>query len=321
MKRIVLIKLFVPIFIFYWGSYCFALTSKIVLTEGGNPELRQKVEFRLTEIINSLDVHRLDRAANYLTEEGYLSLLELIINTKCQNVDPLYETKMLNLPNGGYEVRDIKVKVYMRNTEGDPYQYLVFTLNKGGLVDDVRFAMEHVHYYEIIKQGDKLQDFAFRQQILQFIEIFRTAYNRKDIEFLSKVYSDDALIIVGKVVKQEPNSPDFLDKCYLPQEQIKFLKLSKKEYVERLKKIFTYNDFIKVIFEEVSVIKHPKFPEIYGITLKQSWNSTYYSDEGYLFLMMDFKDKNNPLIHVRSWQPDKFPDGSVVSLWDFEIIE
>jgi len=321
MKTYIIKKCLLPIFLFYFSAHCFALTSKIVLTEGGTPELRKKIEFRLTEIVNSLDVHRLDRTENYLTEEGYLSLLELIIETKCRNVNPLYETKLLNLPNGGYEVRDIKVKVSMRNTKGNPYQYVVFSLDDTGLITDVRFAMNNTHYLEIIKEGERLQDFAYRQPIIQFLEIFRTAYNRKDLEFLRKVYSKDALIIVGKVIKQEPNSPDLLDGCYLPREQIKFLKLSKKEYIERLGKIFVYNDFIKVVFEEVIVNKHPKYPEIYGVTLKQYWNSSRYSDKGYLFLMMDFRDKNNPLIHVRSWQPEKFPDGSVVSLGDFEIIE
>ena len=91
-------KYLLLILLVYLTTYCFALTSKIVLTEGGTPELRKKIELRLTDIVNSLDVHRLDRTENYLTEEGYLSLLELIIKTKCRNVNPLYETKLLNLP-------------------------------------------------------------------------------------------------------------------------------------------------------------------------------------------------------------------------------
>ena len=29
----------------------------------------------------------------------------------------------------------------------------------------------------------------------------------------------------------------------------------------------------------------------------------HYSDEGYLFLVWDFSDEENPKIHVRTWQP------------------
>ncbi len=245
-----------------------------------------------------------------------------MLNTDMRNVNPLYETKLISLPNGEFEVRDIKVMVDMKATSGNPFQYLVFTLNKYGLVEDVRFAMESRHYKEIVKQGEKLKDFAFRQQILHFIEIFRTAYNRKDIEYLRRVYSDDALIIVGKVVKVKPDMPDMLASSSLSQDQIKFIRLSKAEYIDRLEnKVFKQNDFIKVNFSEMELRRHPSRNYIYGVTLKQDWHTSTYSDEGYLFLMIDFHNQEKPLIHVRSWQPEKFSDGSLINLGDFEVID
>ena len=47
-------------------------------------------------------------------------------------------------------------------------------------------------------------------KILDFLERFRMAYNSKDINFLEKVYSDDALIIVGTVLKEKQGSEDML---------------------------------------------------------------------------------------------------------------
>ena len=41
-----------------------------------------------------------------------------------------------------------------------------------------------------------------RRQILNYCEHLRTAYTTKDIDFLRQVFSDDALIIVGNVVRQ-----------------------------------------------------------------------------------------------------------------------
>ena len=58
--------------------------------------------------------------------------------------------------------------------------------------------------------------------------------------------------------------------------------------------------------------------------MKQGWRSDTYSDIGYVFLLIDFKDEMNPMIHVRTWQPEKFDDGTAVpeskifSLSDFE---
>ena len=59
---------------------------------------------------------------------------------------------------------------------------------------------------------------------------------------------------------------------------------------------------------------------LYGVTLKQQWTSSTYTDTGYVFLLLEFVDPDRPLIHVRSWQPQRFDDGSVISLQDFEII-
>ena len=44
-------------------------------------------------------------------------------------------------------------------------------------------------------------DAASRRQILNYCEHLRTAYTSKDIDFLRQVFSDNALIIVGNVVK------------------------------------------------------------------------------------------------------------------------
>ncbi len=318
-----LIKTISIMLVILCNSPLLGITSKVVLTDGGTPALRETVAERLTTIVNSLEEQAWDRVKDYCTPSGLSSLRDLVQKTSCRNVNPLYETKLLDLPAGGFEVREIKVKVDMKKTRGNPFQYMVFTLTHRGLLEDVRFAMEYSHYREIIKEGERLNDFAFRQQILQFLEIFRTAYNRKDLDYLRKVYSEDALIIVGRVLREKPGERDYLENASLSRERIQFIKLSKKQYINRLERIFNYNEFVKVNFEEVAINRHPnpKFYEIYGVTLKQNWRTPRYHDEGWLFLMVDFRDRNNPLIHVRSWQPERFPDGSVVSLGDFELIE
>jgi hypothetical protein len=112
-----------------------------------------------------------------------------------------------------------------------------------------------------------------------------------------------------------------LDKSYLSKEKIEFIRLSKNEYLERLKKVFKDNDFMQILFDEINIQRHPQFEKVYGVQLKQRWNSSSYSDEGYLFLMIDFIQPQEPIIHVRAWQPEKFTDGSTINIYDFEIIE
>ena len=78
---------------------------------------------------------------------------------------------------------------------------------------------------------------------------------------------------------------------------------------------------MRILFDAITIERHPAVSEVYGVQLKQRWNSSNYSDEGYLFLMIDFIDVHEPIIHVRAWQPDKFQDGSTINLYDFEIID
>jgi len=318
-------KKIITLILFYTTSL-FAMVGQVLITEGGTPQLRNLVSSNLTEVINALGSGDLTACQGAFTAGGYQTITGLLLKVKMENAMRTKETKLLILPAGGWEVRDIKVKVEMGETAdnkvaiaANPYQYLVFQLTPEGLIDDVRFAIEKPHWDAIVEQGKLLNDFARRQQILQTVEIFRTAYCRKDLDYLKKIYSDDALIIVGKVLKEKKDLPDYLERSTLSRDKIEFIKLSKQQYIGGLEKVFTHNAFVKVVFDSVEIIRHEKDIDLYGVTLKQNWYSSSYSDTGWVFLLWDFKDEKNPLIYVRSWQPERFKDGSVIDVHEFII--
>lgn len=302
-------------------STLLAMKSRVVITGGATQDYEKKTGEVLTEVVNALGSQNFEVIKKHTTQQGFDDIKSIVEKTECYNVNPLYERRLIKISLGKYEVRDIKVKVNMQKTKGNPFQYLVFTINSQNVIEEARFAIERHQYQEVLDEGKKLQDFTRRQKILHFIEIFRTAYNRKDLEYLKKVYSDDALIIVGKVLKPKKDAPDMLEGSNLSKKRIQFIKMSKQEYIKNLEKVFKINSFVKVNFEKIEINRHPKIEDIYGVTLKQKWTSSAYSDVGYLFLMVDFINPDKPIIHVRSWQPNKFPDGSVVSLGDFELID
>ncbi|MBR0037340.1 MAG: hypothetical protein IJP70_06845 [Bacteroidales bacterium] len=228
---------------------------------------------------------------------------------------------ILSLPGGGYQLRDIPVSMLASD---DDDQDLVFNFDSQGMLSNVYVALELHNYKNVIVEGVTLEDFTRRQIILDFVENFRTAYNRKDWDYLHQVYSNDALIITGKVLKKKPDQNDFLNKS-LGAVKVQQTVMNKEQYMNNLKRVFSKNAYINLKFEDVSVKKHPKRPQIYGVQLKQYWNSSTYSDVGYLFLMINFEDELNPSIEVRTWQPDKFDDGTpiprdeVYSLESFNI--
>ena len=186
-------------------------------------------------------------------------------------------------------------------------------------VDLKQMAQSNPFYKEASKimQG-KLDenDAKRRHQILNYCEHFRTAYTTKDIDFLRQVFSDKALIIVGNVVKTAAQD----DKCQA-DEKITYAIHSKQEYIARLSKVFAANKSIDVKFSGFRIMRHPTMDGIYGVTLRQQYKSDRYSDDGYLFLLWDFRDKSMPLIHVRTWQPAKGigDDSEIISIQDFNL--
>ena len=241
---------------------------------------------------------------SFATDEATKSLLSMweMSMFRCYETQVI-EKGLLNKVKGIYEVRNIPI-FFKEAAEGDNYEETVLVFNSSGQIDDIYISVGTNRVNEILGKSNSVTDLRRRTIITDFVENFRTAYNRKDIDFLGKVFSDDALIIIGKVVNVQQGSSEMLQKN-ISKERIEYHKESKLTYLNGMKRIFKANSYLNIKFDSLEVVQHGKYPEIYGVTLKQAWNTSKYSDVGYVFLMIDFKDENNPIIHVRTWQPDK----------------
>ena len=108
---------------------------------------------------------------------------------------------------------------------------------------------------------------------------------------------------------------------------MKYTVQTKQEYLNNLAKAFKTNSYIKVLFDNVVIVEHPTIKGIYGVTVHQKWSTARYSDEGYVFMVWDFRNPDAPQIHVRTWQPDyidkehgqKLNPNDVFSLGDFDL--
>lgn len=230
------------------------------------------------------------------------------------------DEKVTQLSVGGeskYQMRNIPV--LMMNAEGDDEnQEIVINYNLQGEIDQIFIAVENHRYQAILDAGQEEEDFIRRQIVLDFVEQFRTAYNRKDMDYISKVFSDDALIITGKVIrtngKQKDNSSTMLS-----GDQIVYQTQNKEQYLTNLKKVFKNNKYIDIHFNDIKVQRHPKQTDVYGVNLVQDWTSTTYCDKGYLFLMIDFTNANEPCIQVRTWQPFEYMQSRKDEIFEVEM--
>ena len=235
------------------------------------------------------------------TEKQVLSFWD---NTPMYCSKTYISEKCLKRPAGGYQVRNIPV-VIPGAPEGQQEQEIVINFTNSGEIDHIVISVEETRYRDIMDNFITLEDFNRRQVIVDFVENFRTSYNMKDIKYIESVFSEQALIITGKVVKIAP-SKDVAINALLGTEKITYTTFTKKEYIANLKNTFARNKYIDVQFEDIDVVRHPKNDYLYGVTLKQKWGSSTYNDTGYLFLMIDFKVELQPMIHVRTWQPDSY---------------
>ncbi len=194
------------------------------------------------------------------------------------------------------------------------YQDAIVEFDKDGRITDFRFALDS-HTRESMERCGSIVEKEQQMIILQYVERFRTAYNQKDLKTIEAMFSDDALIITGQVVVQRPAGDN---NKY--SSKIEYTRQNKQQYISRLQRAFIRNKWIDVKFDLIGdngessngcagITRSNVDPTKYGVRLHQSWKSSNYSDEGYLFLLWEFpEDGGAPIIHIRTWQP-KWVDG------------
>ena len=207
-----------------------------------------------------------------------------------------------------------------------PFQEFVIEFDAQGRISDVNIAMEKLQYQDILKEGERLEDLDRRQEIIFFCEQFRNAYNKYDLKFMEDIFSDDALIITGHVRQKEKATVVMKNpEVNLPQQAgVTYTIQSKEEYLSNLKKCFDAQKnkkggFINVKFDDYRVMRHPAKPNYYGVTLKQSWSSNGYHDEGIVFIVWNFTNEERPKIEVRTWQAMSTTEQQIFTLNNFKL--
>ena len=283
--------------------------------------IERSVSGFLTALNRAYDQKGTPDIAQIPMTEGAAAAVRMLWNNKpfrCDEsdiVEPVIRTY-----DGGYQVRNIPLESL--DEKGNPvYKELVIDLDDSGKITRVNKAIEANLYRKIMQSGSQVSDLRQRQLILNYVEDFRTAYEKKDIDFLEMVFSDDALIITGKVILRKKG-----ERGIQMKPEITYTKYSKKEYLDRLRThVFPNTKTIDVTFGTVEVVKHPSIEGYFGVLVRQGYKSVFksgaiYEDDGYLFMLWDFRDENRPQIHVRTWQPYWMNEAKTQSISEDQII-
>ena len=313
-------------FVLCQWALCLAQPVYFSFSDGiDNPALKTKMEREVSMMLTEINAaQRAGRNLNFsamgqLNKHVQQSMESLWENTPFVCIDDEIVEHCITTGTG-YQVRNIPLMMRPIGEEWsdeDEYQEAVISFDRQGNVESFYFTISMNLYMNVIKTNIELADLRRRQMILNYVEQFRTSYNQKDLHFLNQVFSDDALIITGKVITQK-HPEGFVT------QKIRYNKQNKQQYLNNLKRVFKVTKYIHVSFDDIEVMRHPTNPNIYGVTLHQGWTSNTYHDEGYVFLLWDFRNEDAPEIHVRTWQPDRIGGkelarDEIFTLSDFDI--
>ncbi|MDE7419739.1 MAG: nuclear transport factor 2 family protein [Muribaculaceae bacterium] len=286
-----------------------------------NSQLKSAIETNaskfLSEVCNAYSEDRALHLNNIVADDGQMSIEMLWENVHFRPEDQYIGEILLNTGEG-FQIRNIPLQILPQDVGADTdYKEAVINFDRAGKITSVYFSIENNTYKQIMEKGIQLKDMERRLEILDYVERFRTSYNQKDIQFLNQVFSDDALIITGKVITPSKKT----DGLSVSLPQVKYTKQNKEQYLTNLKRIFSNVRYINVEFEDVQIKRHGINPNIYGVRVVQNWNASNYSDEGYVFMVWDFTNPDKPQIHVRTWQPMYLDKGKTQPLPEEEIFD
>jgi hypothetical protein len=271
---------------------------------------------KVIDVVNAVDKIEFENVGDHFTDEGKAMFIRLLEYGNAELIDPSkIELEMVEL-NDQIIVRSVPMKFSFPDNNREFIEDVIFTLNKAGKIENVSFALNDLSISRIMEKGERFGSIDHKRQIVRFIEDYKTAYCLGRLEYIESIFADNALILVGHNLKQGGNI-DSMYRGNLRNEDIKYIKLSKAEYVERLRRLFALNEFVNIHFEETEIKKVGGDDMLYGIQIAQNYNSASYADFGYLFLMFDLTVIKEPKIYVRSWQPEKNAEGRIMGLGDF----
>ena len=271
--------------------------------------LKTKMEHQMSSLLSAInEANAVNADVNFsgidITDDASASLTMTWEQVHFSIEDDDIVDHCISLPgkSGGFRIQNIGVLMNPKEEsgyDGEKRREIYIDFDKTGKIVDFNFTLGMNMYTEILKKGEELGDLDRRMQIIDWCEHFAKAYCDKNMKFMQTIFSDDAIIITGKMTMQRVHT----DMGMKDQAKVKYVQQTKSQYLSNLSRVFASNSYVNVKFEDYTVIRHGAKPNYYGVTLRQKWHTARYSDEGTVFLIWDFSNEEAPRILVRTWQP------------------
>ena len=281
-----------------------------MLAESESASYRASIE----KVIAAIKTGSYASAEEYFTEDGREMYRRLISYGNARVMgEPAYS--FYTMGESEVTCRSVPMSFSFRNNGRKFVEDVTFTFNKEGKIDYLAFALDEKSTKDILQHA-MWSEYA-RKILAEFLENYKTAYALKRLDYIRSIFDDNAVIITGKVVTRQANALGETGGEYLNNKYVQYTRQSKEQYMRNLERCFESNEYINIRFANNDIVKAGVGGEVYGIQIKQDYYSTNYGDTGYLFLMVDLNDPKQPIIKVRSWQPERDPNFGLIDLSHF----
>jgi hypothetical protein len=272
----------------------------VTFTNAKNCDVLDAFAANLATLFTMLDAEYLDNESIF-TDETIVKRMQQVIDCNHTKLLSYPQQVVVHKTDTGWEARQFGVSV---SCEGFPTrnETVVIDFDETGKIYNFCYTINPALHELFETKGVAAGDWDYRQIAIKFLENYKTSYTTKNVEDVETLYSEDAIIITGKVFKRTKADREIQPD--LPAEEIIYLKQTKQEHLQRMKSIFRNNRFVWLQFDTFNITVSP-VEQVYGVSMHQNYFSSNYQDEGYLFLLIDFRGEQ-PLIHVRNWQPGEW---------------
>lgn len=292
--------------------------SKTTGSQLAKPQTIKKIDTydkTLRKVLSSIISKKYDANESCFTSNGmevYTKLLKYGTSRIIGDIAPKYYESA-----DGVVARGLKMSFSFKTGIRKAFvEDVIFYFDHSGKIDNITFGLGDAAETDILYKGAWAE--TARKAIMDFMENYKTAYAMKRLDYIKNIFDDDAVIITGNVTRKMTMNKGAEGKATISgNDIITYNRQTKDEYIRNLARCFASNEFINIRFANNDVYKLAKGGELYAIQIAQDYYSTNYGDKGYLFLMVDINNPKEPLIKVRTWQPEKDPNFGLYGPGDF----
>lgn len=276
------------------------------LSKVQNPECYKK---NIAEVLDAISTKNYETIKKNFTPEGLDVFTKLI---RYGNAKVVAKPELSFIKFGETVIcRSVPMSFNFKANNKQFIEDIVFYFNEDCKVNTLSFGLSKPALTDIISKD--VWSEKDRLVLVSFLEHYKTAYALKRLDYIESIFADDALIITGYYLKVKNNG----DNQFKNNRILRYNRQTKQQYIKNLSYSFGSKEYINIKFEESEIRKAGKGGDIYGVQIRQNYFSSNYGDVGYLFLMVDLNNPDLPVIHVRTWQPEKDSTGNVYGLGDF----